>query len=769
MATGPIRDWLRERRANAEVLDARPAVRAAAGLTFAVAAPAAVALLRTDAAAAEAAARLALGFVLLAWLGRGLRGAVERRAGTASFAVWRDPAWDGLVGWLVATAGLLLFSLLWKRGLGQAGPVGPLVPLAGIAAAVGLAWAGGSLQAAVPSRRWFGRLGGFLAVFALLAAGHLGARRPYSSDPEQHIAWLTQVRLHGFVPDVYWQTDAPITYPLGFAALAHTLGAFSGAAAPVLVAALPALASVLVVYLVLVATRALVPGQTAGRGEPLRFALLLLAAASVFDATQFSGWNVYEGTGRLAAGPLHVVPLLVLFAAAAGASRLRPSGGPVARPGALLVFVCLASTALLALLNPSHLPLHAVLWAVALGLTAARARPRLQAGPVGLGLLAGGAVALALLAADGVTARRGLGLGEVDSSLARVEAEFDRGLAGETCRTPACILSAALQPGVWGAAAVPARVLVEGPVRALVQPGWSRFDAPWVRGPRAFPDLTGTGLAPLHGGLTRWLLVPVPLALAWVLWRRRERGGGWALALAALLVAASLDAAVRAALAVWVDPDDAPLRLLPSYASRGAAVVFAQSFWPLAVGGLVLGARSRPAAALAAVALLAALSAAQFELAGRRGEVARWRGGPSAADVADLRALEAAHIPPGEHYLVTAHATDSNEERWLIPLDPSSPLYAQAGRPALFHYHLSSGARLTGADLEATCRALRPETPAPLLAAHRARWVALLARDEGAARITFIARRFCGRRYAVVFPEARFVERRGRVALFQLW
>ena len=157
------------------------------------------------------------------------------------------------------------------------------------------------------------------------------------------------------------------------------------------------------------------------------------------------------------------------------------------------------------------------------------------------------------------------------------------------------------------------------------------------------------------------------------------------------------------------------------------------------------------------------------ELAARRDTVARSRPGPSPADVADLRALEAAHVPPGEHYLVSSHAVDSNGERWLLPIDPSTSLYAQAARPALFFYHLSSGARLTATDLEATCRALRPDVPAPQLAAHRARWVALRARDEGAARITFAARRFCGRLYGAVFPDARFVERRGRVALFQLW
>lgn len=780
MATSPMRERLGERvaagrlalvaraRAGVARVDARAGLRAGVGLVWLLLAPGLVAFWRGDLAAAEAAVRVAVGFSLLAWLGRGLRGLVERNGGRASFAVWREPVWDGVVGWLVATAGLLGFSLVWKRVLGQAAAVGPLWPVATVALAAGLALSRGAGPAAAPSRRWFGRLGGALAAFAFLAAGHLGARKPYSSDPEQHIAWLTQLQLHGFVPDVYWQTDVPITYPLGFAALAHALGGLSGVAAPVLVAALPVLTSFLVVFLVLAATAALVSGGE-GRRAPWRFGLALLAGASVFESAQFSAWNVYEGTGRLAAGPLHVVPLLVILSAAVGASRLRRSGAAADRPGALLGFACPTTLALVALLNPSHLLLQGVLWGTAFAAVALRGRVRLDAGRVFLGLLAGAGAALALLAADGVTARRGLGLGEVDPALARVEAEFDGGFAGATCWTPGCVASVGLEPGVWAAAAIPARVLVEGPWRALVEPAWDRFRVPLVRGARAFPDLTGTGLAPLHGAVARVLLVPVPLVLVWVGWRRRRSLGAWTAALLAIVAAASLDAMGRAAVAVWVDPDDAALRLLPSYAARGAAVLFAQAFWPLAVGGLVLMARAWPAVWCGGLSLLLALVAAQGELSERRAEVARWRPGPDRADIANLRELEALYVPPGEHYLVSSHIADSNGERWLIPLDPSSPLYAQAGRPALFHYHLSSGALVTGADLEESCRVLRPAVPAPLLAAHRARWVAFLARDEGTARLAFGARRFCGRPYGVVFPDARFVARRGRVALFALW
>ena len=97
------------------------------------------------------------------------------------------------------------------------------------------------------------------------------------------------------------------------------------------------------------------------------------------------------------------------------------------------------------------------------------------------------------------------------------------------------------------------------------------------------------------------------------------------------------------------------------------------------------------------------------------------------------------------------------------------------GHSRLFLYHLSSGARVSAADFEATCRAVRSGqrgdggAPAPLIERYRARWLALLARDELAARIAFGGRRFCGVRLDALFPAARLAGTRGRVALFRLW
>lgn len=772
VASGPTVQLLRERWAavlgwlRAHV--AHSWLRIPLGLGFALVAPALAAYARSDAAAAGTAARLALSFVALAWLGRGLRLAWERTFGASRFAVWREPAWDGLIGWLFALVTLLLFSLLWKRGIASVAPVGWLLPAAWVALAACLSLPRSLRRAAAPAGRDFVRLGGFLAGFAWLAGAHLGVRRPYSSDPEQHVAWLTQLRYHGFVPDFYWQTDVPITYPMGFASLAHSLGALSGLAAPALIALLPPFVSVLVIYLVVVAARGLVGPREPRPSDAAVFALVVLAAASAFDSAQFLAWNFYEGTGRLSSGALHVVPVIAGLALARAAVA---SGSPSGAVGGLLVFAAGVTTALVALLNPSHLPLQVVLWAVVLSaaaLRAARSGEMVSAAGVSFGAVAGAVVAFGLLAADGVTARRVLGIGEVDPSLARVEAEFDAGLTGETCWEPGCVASAALRPSVLAALAMPARVLVEGPFRAVVGPGYDRFRSPLVRGPRSFPDLTGSGFAPVHG-LVRLATAPLPLLLVLVLWRSRAWRSGWALALAGLLIAASLDSAVREAVRAWVDRDDAALRLLSDYSTRAAAVVFAQSFWPLLAAGLVFRVRSRRVLAGCCVALVLVVVSAQSELGERRADLDRWRSGPSAREVAGLRALEVEHVPPGEHYLVSSHIVVSNRERWLVPIDFSSVLYVQAARPALFLYHLSSGARVSAADLEATCRGIRPGEPTQLLTAHRARWIALLASDETAARRVFRNRSFCGRPLSQLFPDAQFVGRRGRVALFRLW
>jgi hypothetical protein len=87
----------------------------------------------------------------------------------------------------------------------------------------------------------------------------------------------------------------------------------------------------------------------------------------------------------------------------------------------------------------------------------------------------------------------------------------------------------------------------------------------------------------------------------------------------------------------------------------------------------------------------------------------------------------------------------------------------------LFLYHLSSGARVAAADLETTCRRVRRGEPTQLMTAHRARWVALLARSPIAARAALGHRHFCGHRMDQLFPDAQVVGLRGRVALFRLW
>lgn len=775
-------------RGAAQRVDASRGLRALVALGACILSPALVAAVREGAVAAEAAARFGVGFATAWWLGRALRLRGERTLGASDFAASRSPAFDAITGTLAQACALLAISAVWKRGLGLAVPLGGAIgradasalalPLLALAVAAVLSL-GARARAVVPRRSESGAAAAFLAVFAWVAGAHWRALAPYSSDPAQHIAWLAQVELAGFAPDVYWQTTAPITYPLGFHALLVAIGGVARLLPATCVALAPPLASTALVYLAVEGARAVVPranGRTATAW--LSFALFA-AGALALSSAQLSSWNAYEGTGRLSAGLLHAVPFAVLLATARGARAVAPPlrarfagfGG---------VFGCFASGALVVLVNPTHAILHASLSSVAL----VRGLATRSIAPLGLasGLAAGAALALTMAAGDAASSRA-LGLiPAVDAATARVESEFDAEMRGASCLRPRCIAAAALRADTWVDAAMPVRVMIEGPLRALLEPALDlRRTIPIAIGPRTFPDPTGRGIGPIQGWV-RWLLIPVPLAL-W--WRRRDRAFLWTAG--ALVAAAVLDAALRSVLRALVHADDPALRLWPDYANRAAAIAFSQMLWPLLAAGAVLGAtlfadgersareRAEPGRvlrlALVGLALALALATADRDVRARQREVAHATRGPARAELAALRALEARSIPDGEAYLVSAQVVRSNRERWVVPTDASLPLYLQAARPSLFLYQLSLGARSAASDLGAMCEELALPTAQPpaLLERARARWVALIASSRGDAERAFGARAYCGLPAERAFPAARLVDVEGRIALFRLF
>jgi hypothetical protein len=762
------------------------------------AAAAAASFARADARAAGVAFRFALAFAPLVVLGRGLRLGWERRAGASRYRPFRDPVFEGMVGLWASASAVLVLSFFVKRVLSLHEPLGVVVPLATTAAAAllvlrealrGPAASEAQHPSVLPGVAGLGRLALFFAGFAWLAGDHLGALRGYSSDPNQHIAWLSQLRHFGFAPDLYLGTSAPVTYPQGFHALLHALGGGLVVPASALVAGAPAFASAVFVYLLVAAGRDLAPGSGGTRGA-LAVGLELLAFlafGSAFHSSQFSIWNVHEGTARLAAGLLHV-PLVL---AGLALSRERPASGatpagsdhPAWLRHALPPFAVIALGALVTLLNPMHLPLHGVLSAGVLGAYVWRVRGEAgRALGAALGAAAGVGLAIVLVAGDPVGRDRILGVASrADAELSAVEAEFDRDFAVRTCREPGCVVSALFSLRTLEGAVLPLRSAIEGPVRVLFGQSGRRNAAPLFRGPHHFPDLTGGGMAPEHGAALRYVLIAlIGLGLMFPT-LRRGRALRWGLAW--IFLACVVDGGLRGALSVWVHPDDATLHLLPSYANRASAVLFAQSFWPVLGAAVLFGLnaarvartdRSARVAQIALAGIAAGLAAVWFsaegELRARQEGFANKRSGPTAADLRDLWALEDAHIPAREHYLVSSQTAVSNRERWLVPIDPDQPLYLQARRPALFLYHLSSGARIAARDFEATCAALsaRPG-PTPLLERYGARWVAMLAANSGLAEQRFARRHFCARRLPEVFPAAELAGYRGRVALFRLW
>jgi len=251
-------------------LDRSPLARALLALLLVPIATAVAAWLRSGGLAAETAGRFALGLLGPVLLGRGLRLAVERRVGSVGFAPLRDPVLDGVVGAAACAVAVLLLSSVLGLGLGVQAPIVPtpafalavpLVPLAALGLALWLC-AGRAAGRGIPRVAEVVRLAAALAAFAWLTGDHLVALRGYSSDPDQHIAWLSQLRAFGFVSDVYLHTDAPITYPRGFHALLYGLGGLSGLPASTLVALAPPFASFVAVWLALRAGRALVGGET---------------------------------------------------------------------------------------------------------------------------------------------------------------------------------------------------------------------------------------------------------------------------------------------------------------------------------------------------------------------------------------------------------------------------------------------------------------------------------------------------------------------------
>lgn len=787
------RDALHSVRARvARRLDDSAALRALLVLAACVGATTGVAVLRAGGEAADPAARFGVAFAASWWVGRVLRVRGERFLGASGFAVFRDPVFEALAGALAQACAWLVASAVWKRALGLHAPLldwagapqwsGLALPALALLLALA-ASLGPVARAMAPRRSDLAPPIAFLAVFAWTCGAHWRALAPYSSDPAQHVAWLAQLSSFGFAPDVYGQTDAPITYPLGFHAWLAGLGGVAGLLPTTLVAIAPPLASAWLVYVAVAGARALVPRANGRRATPWLATAVFAASSAALSSAQLSVWEAYEGTGRLAAGALHAVPFAVLLAAAGGVRAFAPVGR-ASLAGFAATLACIASGALVVLVNPTHALLHATLSATALVAALASGTARWRG--VALGTAAGLALAWAMAAGD-PAASRALGWGAPpDAALARVEAEFGADMPAATCASARCMAAAALRTRTLVDALVPARVLVEGPVRALLEPGLDlRRAIPFVKGPRNFPDPTGIGISPLQGWV-RWILIPLPLALV-----LRRRDAAWLRAVGAVVVAATLDAAGRSALRAWVHADDAALRLWPDYANRASAIAFAQMLWPLVAAGAVLGTRlvretERSRGAMGRVvplgvavgALALAFATAEVDLRERQAPLASAARGPTRGDVADLRALEARSVPAGEAYLVAAHVAASNRERWIAPTDPSLALYLQAGRPALFLYHLSVGARVAASDLDAACREIRGDVgigadrvaPAPALFARaRARWVALAARSAGDAERAFRARTYCGRAAAEAFPGARLVDAEGGVVLFRLF
>jgi len=732
--------------------------------------------------AALNAACLAVALVWRAIVGRVLRGAVERVVGSTSrFA---HPLLDLLIGLLAGWLGFAVWSAVPKRAGGVAPPavafaIGELLVIAALAGWRVLA-APPSPTALIPSIQTAVRVATFAALVAGLANADIVSLRSDNIDQDQHLAWTMEIAHQGAVPDRYEGTDTAIDYPLGLHALAVSTA--SAVVSPAIVLnVLPLLTTLMVVALVCGATATVALDRRGDEGGPAPLDLVLLEAGCVLalSLVLFSGhfavWPRYLVNGRQVAGLCHLVPVLALFAALMRPSDPAPAGlSPrLLPPAAILVAGLLASGALAAALNPALVPLQAVLSGVAL-VTAALRRHVTWAG-LGAGVAIGGACAIAVVASDPYLSRRANlpGLRPPPAPyLAAVQADFARAYTGRSCLTAACVGRALVSPVALAVAREPVLALTAGAAELpFTGPAPLRYDHP-APGRHRFPDLTGIGLAPIHGNVAPYLFALVPALFLVTLVATRHRR--LLAAVAAIATAVALDACIRGVLRALVDPGDPGLRLLPYYTDIAAAILFTQLLWPFLIVGIVFAGAAGDTTrrrwlrlAVAVVVLLPLAASAAGSV--RRGMVwTRILDGPTRADIGALERLEARLVPEGDSYLVASHSPESGGERWIAPTDDALLFYLYTRRPTTFLYFLDHSARDGLQGLEATCAAFQGRGGDGLVRQRRARW-ALAPVTAGEAIATVGRRVFCGRTLSEWFPAMRVAGREGRLTIVELW
>ncbi len=725
------------------------------------------------------AACLAVALLWRAIVGRVVRRTLERVAGVPPRI--EHPLLDLLFGLLAGWLGFAVWSAVLKRAAGVGAPpfAFAIVELLAIAALAGwqrtATWP--TATALTPSVQAMVRVGTFVALVAGLTTGDIVRFRSDNTDQDQHVAWTMETAHRGAVPDAYEGTDAVIDYPLGLHALA--VSAASALVSPTIVLnALPLLTTLLVIALICSAAVALAADRRLEERAPPPLALVLLEAGCVIALSlalfsgHFSVWPRYLVNGRQVAGLCHLVPVLACFAA------LLPlrAAGPTARlvhPSTVLVAGLIASGALAAALNPVLVPLQAVLCGVAL-VTAALRRQVTWSG-VAPGLAIGGAFALAVLASDPYLSRRANlpGLRPPPAPyLAAVQADFARAYTGRSCVTPACIGRALVSPTALAVASEPLLALTAGASELLsTRPAPLRYDRP-APGRHRFPDLTGIGLAPVHGVAAPYVFAMLPWLFAAAALATRHRR--LLAAAGAIAAAIAIDAGIRGVLRAVTDQDDPGLRLLPYYTDVAAAILFTQVLWPLLlVATAFIGAardtpRRRSLRLATAAVVLVPLAVTAAGPVTRGMPFRRILDEPSRADLASVDRLEARLMPDGDAYLVSARLPDSGGERWLTPTDEALLFYLHARRPTLFLYFLDHTARYGAAGLETTCAALQGSGGEDLVRRHRARW-ALAVAMAGDAVPTVGRRVFCGRTLREWFPAMRAAGTDGRLTIVELW
>ena len=598
-------------------------------------------------------------------------------------------------------------------------------------------------------------------------------------DHDQHVAWTMEVAHQGVVPDRYEGTDAVVDYPLGLHALAVSTA--SALVSPAIVLnVLPLLTTLLVVGLVCgaIATLAL---DRAGPDTAAPLDLVLLEAGVRDRPEPGPVQRALLGVAALlrertpGGGPVPPrARARVRRRAAATGDGVRRTRTPRDARSALVVAALIASGALAAALNPVLVPLQAVLCAVAL---AGRGAP--AAGDVvrlGLGVAIGGALALAVVASDPYLSRRANlpGLRPPPAPyLATVQADFARGFTGRSCLTAACAGRALVSPAALAVAGEPLLALTQGAAELLfTPPAPLRYDRP-APGRHRFPDLTGVGLAPVHGRAAPYVFALLPwLFVAATIATRHRR----------LLAAAGCDRGGDRR-------RRGHPRRVPGAGRSGrsraapAPVLHRHRRGDAVHAGAVAAAAGRCrvhrrcSSTRGGAAGCASPRRPRSSCRWRRAPPDRWRAawrgaasstGPRAADLDALDRLEARVVPDGDAYLVAGRPPDSGGERWITPADDALLFYLYARRPTLFLYFLDHTARYGPAGLETTCAALQAGAGDTLLRTHRVRW-ALAAASADQAVQTVGRRGLCGRTLREWFPAMRAAGSDGRLTIVELW